>query len=255
MRGNRWSVRITALAAGLVVAVGLASPGAAAQVRMNGQITRIGDYPWMVALVDAHGTQFCGGTLTTPTSVVTAAHCVTGTAAAGIHAVGGRTDLSQHTANDRVSAVRAIAIAPGYVSALRGDDAATLTLATPFPYRTLPVATAADAGLYRAGTVGTVLGWGALAEGAPRTTVLHKVALPVVDTATCGSLYARFVGGAAYDPNAMFCAGSIGGPQDACQGDSGGPLVIDGKLAGIVSWGVGCGRYPGYYTRVAGDLG
>ncbi|KAL9980256.1 hypothetical protein ACROYT_G008816 [Oculina patagonica] len=51
----------------------------------------------------------------------------------------------------------------------------------------------------------------------------------------------------------MFCAGHLNGARDdACYGDSGGPLAIDSSLsaradnhrwvlAGIVSWGDGCG--------------
>lgn len=57
--------------------------------------------------------------------------------------------------------------------------------------------------------------------------------------------------------DSMLCAGDInGGGEDACQGDSGGPLVMgDGSrvLAGVVSWGHGCGQpgYPGVYAQVS----
>ena len=45
---------------------------------------------------------------------------------------------------------------------------------------------------------------------------------------------------------------TLQGGADSCQGDSGGPLSCNGKLTGIVSFGIGCGRpmYPGIYTKV-----
>ena len=75
------------------------------------------------------------------------------------------------------------------------------------------------------------------------------VNVPIVPREVCNNAYEAY-GGITEN---MICAAALGGGKDACQGDSGGPLVVDGKLVGIVSWGVGCALplYPGVYSNVA----
>jgi trypsin len=239
------------LVAGLLVAPAIGSAATAPGI-VDGTEVDISDAPWMVALVDPQAQPFCDGVLIAPTTVVTAAHCLNGRTPDGVLALGGRTDLGQITDGEAISGVDSIAVEPGFLVAQAGRDIAVLTLTDGFPFQPLPVGTATD---YPPGTMATVLGWGRLSQSGADNTVLHEAQIPVVADSMCARLHDAFVSGTAYDPKAMLCAGYLPpagtiGP-DACQGDAGGPLVIDGELAGIVSWGIGCGHYPGFYTRVA----
>lgn len=52
----------------------------------------------------------------------------------------------------------------------------------------------------------------------------------------------------------MLCVGYYGvGGRDQCTGDSGGPLYHDGVVAGVCSFGAGCGDpyLPGVNARVS----
>jgi trypsin len=210
--------------------------------------------PWVVAVTTDSGVFFCGGTLVSPTKVVTAAHCVTQQSATGamfakrpssLRIVAGRTDLR---AGDGVDvAVSKVWFDSSFHDANVGDDVAVLTLAQAVWYRTLPLVAASDTTSYRPGTNATVLGWGRTGEDDPASPTLRSVVVPMIADAECGRASAKF------DPGSMVCAGYPGGGRDACAGDSGGPMVVDGRLVGIVSWGDGCARAgkPGFYTRVS----
>lgn len=101
---------------------------------------------------------------------------------------------------------------------------------------------------WNAGTSVLVTGWGTTTEGSSSLpSALQGVTVQLVSESSCKSAY-----GSSSITARMLCAGVTNGGKDACQGDSGGPLVVGSVLAGIVSWGAGCGRpsYPGVYSNV-----
>ncbi|TQM83442.1 trypsin [Saccharothrix saharensis] len=201
--------------------------------------------PWAVALYDG-GTFFCGGALVAPDKVVTAAHCTLSRSALGtrdrrpadLTVVAGRADLD--TAEGRAVKVAALWRHPAFTAVSRGDDVATLTLATALPYRPIRVA-AATSGLAR------VHGWGRTGELDAPSRRLREVDVPIRSDAECSADVPD------YRPDGMLCAGYPEGGKDACEGDSGGPLTVAGELVGVVSYGRGCARpgQPGVYTRLS----
>ncbi|CAB3228647.1 unnamed protein product [Arctia plantaginis] len=94
----------------------------------------------------------------------------------------------------------------------------------------------------------TLTGWGDTAENGTSSNILRVVEVPIVNRTRCNELLNYRI------TSRMFCAGTEEGGKDTCQGDSGGPAVINssGQLAGIISFGFGCGQpnSPGVYTRV-----
>ena len=200
--------------------------------------------PWVVYLTDASGFQFCGGTLVTPTKVVTAAHCTASAPDRKTFVVVGRDD-KQSKAGTSVAVARTW-VSPTFTSVGNGLDVSVLTLSAPVRQATLPLATPADTALYAPATAATIDGWGSTAENGTASRYLLSATVPIRDDSYCRA------GASNFDARVLTCAGYDDGGVDTCQGDSGGPLVVSGKLVGVTSFGDGCARAgrPGYYTRV-----
>lgn len=230
------------------------TPGPVAHTAIvNGYTPHPAQWPWMAYL--QLGDSYCGGTLITPTVVLTAAHCVTkepgvpSVSAPEIIAAIGRRSLSDPTSGELLG-VSQIVIHPRY-RIKKGSprkDVALLQLASPSSYTPAEIGGPKDWG----GSA-TAMGWGDTSENGQSSDALLAVDLPLIGNRGCrGALRKQYVA------SVMLCAGSNG--SDTCQGDSGGPLMVQGghlgwKLVGVTSFGSGCGRpgQPGVYAWVAGS--
>lgn len=223
----------------------------------------------------AYQAQYCAASLTSPTTLITAAHCLvdqqTGERLRSrdiLIAFG--SDL--RSPRVRVVGVEDFTIHPEYRVKTAANDIAVVYLTqqvSDFP--TVQLAQGADVAAYNApGTAAQVAGWGnTRARGNRFLPELQVGNLRVFPEAACGRGKGYEVNGVEFEgftkreanPRTMLCAAGAspaGDVIDACQGDSGGPLTAGvgaaRRLIGVVSWGQQCAsRLPGVYTRISSE--
>ncbi|CAG7674172.1 unnamed protein product [Allacma fusca] len=222
-------------------------------------------FPFMVSL-QFRGEHFCGAAIIGPNHIATAAHCLVDYPLEEVAIVAGKHDLSLDESTTQIRPIDGISdhekFNPYYKTAY---DLSILTTNEPFIFNHAVQAITLFGTFDEEGEA-TTIGWGKLDENdddSALPNILNSVNVKVFSSQTCDFMYGNCVDCPTYLPEAMLCAGNkdLSGGKDACQYDSGGPLVIkrDGVnyLAGVVSWGVGCGRaeYPGVYARISTLLG
>ena len=223
---------------------------------MGGQPADKNEYSWLVGLVSKiSNSPFCGGSLISSNTVLTAAHCKVSVNLFRVHV--GEHDVTKSDGEMKIDASEWINH-PRYDAPTSNFDFAVLRLAhhVTFSNSVSPICLPNPRRTYEQREA-VAVGWGTLQSGGSSPDVPHEVGLSTITNKQCttSTLYSS-------DDitDNMICARQPG--KDSCQGDSGGPLMAyEGggryfSVIGIVSWGFGCALEdaPGVYSRVTDQL-
>ncbi|XP_074050628.1 complement C1r subcomponent [Macrotis lagotis] len=224
-----------------------------------GKNARLGNFPWQ-AFTNIYGRG--GGALLGDRWILTAAHTLlpkdsSSLPNTSIDVFLGHTNLDE-IMRLGIHPVRKFFIHPGYDQKNLNNfdnDIALLELENSVPLgpNLLPICLPDKETLYEKGLMGYVSGFGT--EDQKIHDDLKFVSLPMVSRENCQNWLNSKRSDQVFSDN-MFCAGDKTTKKDACQGDSGGVFALKDEVGdrwvatGIVSWGIGCGRGYGFYTKV-----
>nr|XP_022919427.1 trypsin-3-like [Onthophagus taurus] len=159
---------------------------------------------------------------------------------------------SYHYLPNKIIKIHKFKVHDSYNSSTYDNDLAILLLVSKINFgpNILPISLPFQNETLPSGALGTVSGWGQTLETMKRLPEkLRSIQIPTISNERCAILNAPNL-----VTNNMICAKDLsGGRRDTCQGDSGSGFVVNGKLFGVTSWGIGCGRLnkAGVYTRIS----
>ena len=245
------------LAVSVTAAALLGAAAAPSSAVVGGGNASPGEYPAVAEIT--FGPFLCTGTLITPDWVLSAGHCssVTGAAVATPASwppqlinvrVGGVTQNDGETRS-----VSRVVMHPDYLLT-SGYDISLLQLSSSSTMAPTQVAGAGERSIWTAGTLETIVGWGATEEGGDLPDNLQEAQVPITTDSYCGGAYSDF------DAATMVCAGFPGGRRRHLSGRLGRSDVrahVHGHPSGggnhELRRGLRAARQAGRLRRVADD--
>ncbi|XP_053661834.1 chymotrypsin-1 [Anopheles marshallii] len=211
---------------------------------VGGEEAKNGSAPYQVSLQVSGWGHSCGGSLLNDRWVLTAAHCLVGKEPDNLVVLVGTNSLKE---GGELLKVDKLLYHSRYNFPRFANDVGLVRLEKPVKFSDVVKSVEYSEKAVPANVTVRLTGWGRTSTTGPVPTLLQSLNLVTLSNEDC-----KVKGGdPGYADVGHLCTLTKAG-EGACNGDSGGPLVYEGKLVGVVNFGVPCGQgYPDGFARVS----